>query len=291
MHSEVTITTQDNYPIVATVFKPEGEAKGAVVIAPAMSVPQSYYANFAQWLAQQGYLALTFDYRGIGRSAPKSLKRFKADIQTWAEQDCAAILDYLNESVSQKSDASKTLLWIGHSLGGQIIGMIPNCHLISKAITVASGNGYWKITANNKKLASLWLWYIAVPLALLFCSYFPGKKLRKVGDLPSGVIQQWRQWCLSKGYLMDNVNQEICQRYDDIQFPMTFYALADDDMLSYQSIKSAHNFYKNAPRQLVEVRPEDHNIKRIGHMGFFRQQFADVLWPKFIGSELTIANG
>ena len=47
----------------------------------------------------------------------------------------------------------------------------------------------------------LWLWYVAVPVATALCGYFPGKRLRKVGDLPAGVIAQWRRWCLSPDYV------------------------------------------------------------------------------------------
>ena len=33
-----------------------------------MGVTQSFYARFAEWLAARGYLAATFDYRGIVQS-------------------------------------------------------------------------------------------------------------------------------------------------------------------------------------------------------------------------------
>ena len=45
-----------------------------VVISPgAMGVCQDDYFAFAQYFAEQGYAALTLDYRGTGYSAPASL--------------------------------------------------------------------------------------------------------------------------------------------------------------------------------------------------------------------------
>jgi predicted alpha/beta hydrolase len=44
------------------------------MIVPAMGVGQTYYAPFARWLAREGYLAVTFDFRGIGASQHGSLR-------------------------------------------------------------------------------------------------------------------------------------------------------------------------------------------------------------------------
>jgi hypothetical protein len=48
-----------------------------------MGVTQSFYAPLARWLAGQGYLAITFDYRGIGESAPPTLRGFGATLTDW----------------------------------------------------------------------------------------------------------------------------------------------------------------------------------------------------------------
>lgn len=281
MEEDVVIKTADGVSISLSRFKPAGETSGNIIIAAAMGVPQKFYRDLARWLAQSGYSVVTFDYRGMGRSAPPNLNGYQADIRDWAELDCAAVIDYVHEQ-----NNSLPLYWIGHSLGGQIIGLIPNCHRINKAITIASGNGYWRYTV--RKSASLWMWYIIVPVLSLFCGHFPGRKLGIVGDLPMGVIHQWRQWCLSERYLLDNVEESIRERYDKVQFPITFYALADDEMLSYRAIKSVHGFYPSSPRQLHLLQPSDFDVKRIGHFGFFRQQFADRLWESLLKSELSV---
>src|SRR2546428_12189570 len=110
------IVTADGCAIVARFFAPRGPIKGAVLIVPAMGASQNYYEPFAAWLADQGFLAATFDYRGTGLSLRESLRGFDADIVDWARLDCAAMVESLSDKVHDRP-----LYWIGHSLGGQIL--------------------------------------------------------------------------------------------------------------------------------------------------------------------------
>ena len=87
---EFALVAPDGYRLAATEYRASGTARGAVLIVGAMAVPQSFYADIARWLADQGWQVITLDYRGIGRSAPPSLKGFDADILTWAREDCGA---------------------------------------------------------------------------------------------------------------------------------------------------------------------------------------------------------
>src|SRR5437868_1080210 len=113
------IVTGDGHRIRACFFRPAGEPKGLALIVPAMGTPQTYYQRFAQWLAAQGYVAATFDYRGTGLSRAGSLRGFDADIFDWARLDCAAMVGALGDA-----HPSLPLYWIGHSLGGQILGLV-----------------------------------------------------------------------------------------------------------------------------------------------------------------------
>jgi len=159
---------------------------GAILIVSAMAVPQSFYADLARWLAGQGWQVVTFDYRGMGDSAPRTLRGFETDVLTWARQDCAAALAF-----TRRLAAGRPLIWIGHSLGGQIFAMTPGNEAVAAAVTVASGVGYWRDNAYPLRRYSWWLWHLIAPVATAICGYFPGRALRIVGDLPQGVIRQW----------------------------------------------------------------------------------------------------
>ena len=111
-----------------------------MLVVPAMGVTQAYYAPFAEWLAAQGFLVATFDYRGIGQSRHGRLRRLKVDLLDWARQDCAAMIDAVTPAHRRQS----RLYWVGHSLGGQILPFVPNRERVSRVVTVATGSGYWR---------------------------------------------------------------------------------------------------------------------------------------------------
>src|SRR5262245_40494992 len=192
-----TIRLQGSASLALRTFEPAGTPRAAIVLPSAMGVTQSYYSRFAEWLAARGYLAATFDYRGIGQSAPPTLRGFEIDIRDWATQDCAAVIDFMKAQAP-----SVPLYWVGHSLGGQLLGLIPNREHIDRAITIATGNGYWLENSWQTRRFVWWLWFVVAPLALRAVGYFPGKRLRKVGDLPRGVMAQWRRWCLNREYVV-----------------------------------------------------------------------------------------
>ncbi len=73
-------------------YYPPGEARGAVLIVPAMGVEQRFYTAFATWLAERGYLTVTFDYVGMGKSRAGSLRGLEVDVLAWGNHDCSAML-------------------------------------------------------------------------------------------------------------------------------------------------------------------------------------------------------
>lgn len=268
------VTLRDGTSLVVRTFRATDSPKAAVIIPSAMGVAQKFYTQFAQWLAEQGYHVTTFDYRGIGFSAPRSLRGYAVNIFDWARQDCATVIDMVKSEVPDLP-----LHWIGHSLGGQLIGLIPNRDRIDRVITVATGTGYWLENTWRTKSVVWWLWFISVPLALRVAGYFPGKRLRKVGDLPFGVMQQWRRWCLNREYVVGAEGDEVRADYASVRTPMLSLSFTDDEMMSAKGIKSLHGLYANAPVEYRRIAPREVGARHIGHFGFFRPQFERTLWP------------
>jgi predicted alpha/beta hydrolase len=272
--SHQTITMPDGIALVFRTFRGSGAPKAAVIVPSAMGVAQKFYTQFAQWLAGQGYHVTTFDYRGIGCSAPRSLRGYAMNIFDWARQDCAAIIDRVK---AQSPDLP--LYWIGHSLGGQLLGLIPNRDRIDRIVTVVTGTGYWLENTWRTKSVVWWLWYVVTPLALRLAGYFPGKRLRKVGDLPHGVMAQWRRWCLNREYVVGAEGEQVREAYASVRTPMLSLSFTDDELMSARGIKSLHGLYVNAPVEYRRIAPPEVGVKRIGHFGFFRPQFEQTLWP------------
>lgn len=275
------VETKNGYILSSTFYFPDGELKGAVLIVPAMGVTQKYYVSFASWLTTQGYLVATFDYSGTGLSQSNNLRDTSVTISDWANFDCTAMI----EAISVKA-GEKALYWIGHSLGGQILGMVPNLNPITKVINIASGSGYWLENVPSLKWRAWWLWYIVAPLATKIYGYFPGKRLRKVGDLPGGVMNQWRKWCINPEYMIGVEGIETRDRYKAVVTPISSFSFTDDELMSKKNIDSLNSFYVTSQIKTNRITPEDVGVKHIGHFGFFKEKFQDSLWSNYLLQEL-----
>jgi len=279
---ERDVITEDGTPLAARFYSATAPARGAVFIVPAMGVPQSYYGAFATWLASEGFHVATFDYRGMGRSRRGPLRGVKADIITWAEQDTQAVLAQL---VARSGGLPVT--WIGHSLGGQIIPFVLGRTAVDKIITIATGSGYWRENAPQLRRKVWLLWWGLAPLATPLFGYFPGKRLGMVGDLPAGVIRQWRKWCLDPEYAVGD-GEATRARFAAVTTPITAFSFTDDEMMSGESIASIHAFYFNAPKTMHRFAPDQLGVKRVGHFGFFREEMKGILWEGRLREELAI---
>lgn len=276
---DVTIDTADGTPIAARWYTP-AEPRGAVLIVPAMGVPQSYYAPFATWLASEGFVVATYDYRGTGRSRHGSLRAVDANVITWAEQDTAAVLREL-------ATRGLPITWIGHSLGGQIVPFVPGHEQVAKIITVATGSGYWRENAEPLRRKVWIFWWLAVPLLTPLFGYFPGKRLGMVGDLPRGVIRQWRSWCLHPEYALGD-GAHVRDKFASVTTPITSFSFTDDEMMSEANTASIHSFYTRSPRTLRRLSPEEVGVERVGHFGFFKEAMRGPLWEGRLRRELAV---
>lgn len=255
---------------------PQGPAKAAVLIAGAMGVKQDYYDEFARWLAAQGYAALSFDYRGMGESLPagRSLRGFRADLFDWA-RDIDAAIDAL---LARHPDAP--LLVVGHSLGAQLLGLLRHRDRIAGLVSVAAGSGYWRDNAPQLKRIVLYFWHVLVPVAVAIAGYFPGKRIGKVGDLPRGVVMQWRRWCMHPRYHVGAEGEPVRQQFAGARFPVVALSITDDELMTERGTRVLIDCYENAPREIQRIAPADVGASRIGHFGFFRRQFEPTLWRR-----------
>ena len=257
---------------------PEKTVHGTVVVGAAMGVPQAYYADFARWLAAQGWQVVTFDYRGSGASTPttphQGLRGFQANLFDWA-RDYEAVVDW-----AATLQPGQPLYAIGHSLGAQLPGMLRNGHKLSGLLGVAAGSGYWKQNAPQLRRRVPFMWYFLVPVTTRLFGYFPGKRLGAVGDLPTGVIRQWRKWCLHPQYSAGAEGGAVRQSYEQVQFPVLSLSIQDDEMMTEAGILSLMNLYANAPRRMLRVAPQDVGVRRIGHLGAFRREHVAGMWPR-----------
>lgn len=253
-------------------------AEKVVIMAPAMAVPQSYYHDFCQWLAQQGYHVLSFDYYAIGASQGEQLRQVDSNITDWARYDAQAVLNYaLNQF-------TVPVVWFAHSIGGQLFGMLEGHEQVERMVTVATGTGYWRDTKPSLKYKSWVLWHGIVPWLLPLVGYFPGARLGIVGNVPRSAMAQWRKWCLHPDYLVGAEN--LYQRYAEVSTPIISLAFSDDELLTPRNITAMHDFYANAPQRRHFVAPAQLEVEAIRHFSLFRPR-AQSIWEKLLAPQLT----
>ncbi len=275
--NQVKIAALDGYPLGATLRSPVGKPLGVIQIQSGTGIPQELYWPFAEYLTARGYVTVTFDYRGINQSSPDTLKGFEAKITDWGRLDMAGVFDWV---LDLYPDLKKIV--IGHSMGGQMLGLMHNNHAIDQAIFIASCTGYWRDFQNPiRRLMPLWIF--AMTWSTKVYGYATAKKLRQGENLPGGVALQFANWCANPGYFQDDLERGTVPLYfDQYQGPLTSIQITDDPMANEVTANKLLTFYPNAQKTVQRIAPGDLGAKKIGHTGYFSRRFRDDLWAQLI---------
>ena len=134
--TRLQIPSSDGYALEATRFVPSGASRGVVLMHSATATPQTFYADFAGYLAQEGFETITYDYRGIAGSAPLRMRGFRASMSDWALKDGEGVQRWAFDSYPDTP-----VLAVGHSFGGHVIGLADSSRHLTAAAMVASHAG------------------------------------------------------------------------------------------------------------------------------------------------------
>lgn len=266
----IELITDDGFLLGARLFTPAGEARGTIVIHGATAVPQTYYAPFAAYLAGRGLRVLTYDYRGIGASRPSSLRGLSATMTDWARHDARAALGHAH-------GWDEPVAVVGHSFGGQIIGLIDELRDVAAAVLVGAQlgwYGHWPGALDRARLSLMW--HGLVPALTGLFGYLPGAAGLGT-DLPAGVAREWARWCSDTDYLM-SFHPDARERFARFDRPTAVYSFTDDDFAPEPAVEQ---LLAHMPRENVthlRLSPRDLELGPIGHFGWFRRRFRDALW-------------
>ncbi|SHI19571.1 alpha/beta hydrolase family protein [Ferrimonas marina] len=268
----------DGQPLAATWHHPETAPKGGFLLASALGVPRTYYQVFADYLAEKGYLVLTFDYRGISESRYSSQHPQLAQMRSWGQLDMPTAFRALNQKL-----ADKPLHFVGHSCGGQLLGLMPEAGQFKTATLVASGVPYWR--SYGWRGLRMWLnWHVFLPL-LSLGKLFPA---RKVGlsnnDIPSGIVREWARWGRDPNYLFGDQHDLPLEGYQALTLPMLCYGFADDNLAPPATVLDLSDRYTNTFQESRIVSGDKlAQTGGLGHNGFFRPDRGRPLWPEMLG--------
>jgi predicted alpha/beta hydrolase len=264
--SELSIAARDGYPLAATRHSASGEPRATVLIASATAVPRGFYSRFATFLAESGFDVLTFDCRGIGGSRPKSLRGFPGRMRDWASLDVSAAVDF-----AASLNPGKPLVYVGHSFGGQALGLLPNSNKVSRALLVASQVGYWRyvVPATERYRVYVLLRFVG-PLVARAFGYLPGSI--GLGDgLPRDAFLEWAGWCLKPNYLFDDPTLDTLANYPRYAGAMRAIGIADDPWATPPAIARLLQGYSGTKPEHLTLKPSSIGASKIGHFGYFRQ--------------------
>jgi len=279
---DILVPAADGYSLAATLFLPRGPKRYAVLINSATAVPRKIYRSFATHLAQRGAAVLTYDYRGIGGSRqkqvlgynrPKSLVGFKASMADWALLDVTGAVSWMRERYQ-----NLPLNYVGHSFGGQALGLLSNNAEVSRALFVASQAAYWKLmTAPERYRVWAYLNLVGVPLTNTL-GYAPGWS--GIGeDLPKEVFLQWARWVMKPRYLFDDASLVgRVTNFSNYQGKLRALCFADDPWATREAVELLCAGFEAIAPEILTIAPADIGVKKIGHFGFFRSDHRDTLW-------------
>ncbi len=266
----VEFAARDGFRLGGTLYRPAQPNGRAVLVNSAVGVRQQYYSGFAAFLEERGFTVLTYDYRGIAASRHGPLRALPARIRDWAQLDAAAALDEL-----ARAAPGAKLLAVGHSFGGNGLGLVPGNERYAGALFVGVQSGYWRHWSGTGRAGMWFLTHLMLPGISALLGYVPAQVFGQGEDLPAGVAAEWAAWCRDPHYAAGAVGGE---GYANFKAPIRSYWIADDSYAPRAATEAILREYANAKSELVAVDPASHGGGRIGHFGFFRARFRDTLW-------------
>ena len=118
----VSFTTQDGVEITG---RPFGEGQTGVVLSHMYPADQSSWWEFGQSLAESGYMALTFDFRGYGDSGGRK------DIEV-IDRDVEAAMEYL------RAEGASRIFLAGASMGGTASLKVAARHNVAGVVSLSA---------------------------------------------------------------------------------------------------------------------------------------------------------
>lgn len=272
INKEVKLETKDGLFLLATVYSPTTPARAGVVINSATAVRQGYYQKFAQFLADNGFQVVTYDYRGIGGSAINNSRDKRLTMENWGSQDLASIINWVSHHYPE-------LDWhcIGHSVGGQILGLAPNNTVFNSVYCVSAQSGYWAHWLGESKARMFAMWYAVVPALSTLFGKVPGLFLGGE-SLPEHIAKQWAYWGRHPDYIVDKQKRPMRDGFQQMHCEMKFMLVDDDlDFAPPAAVRSLASFYSNAKVDIEVI--DTHSLgSKLGHFGFFRDKHKSSLW-------------
>ena len=268
----VCIPAADGHPLGGRVYEPIGPTDATILALPGIGVPQRVFRHVGDWLAQRGVRVVSVDYRGIGESASQD-GGATASLSTWALADAVGALRFVRDQYAT------TPVLLGHSFGGQALGIAEELHEVRAAIFVGSQLGHPQHWDGLGRLKVELLWRALLPVTTRFFDPIPKWVVGE--ELPGGVAREWLSWGRSDDWLMTYI-EGADARYARFSHPILAYAISDDDIAPPRAVDDLLRRFANADVRRVDITPEALGSSNIGHVGLFRPTNTARVWEHWL---------
>ncbi len=258
--------------LTATAFTPSIPNGRSLLISVATGMKQSFYYKFAAYCAELGYHAYTYDYSDIGLSKHGDIRTSDTSYATWGMEDYPAMVGFIRQA-----HPDQPLYVIGHSFGGNCLGMTGASLDVAAFVTVASQQGYWRGFTGWHKYRAWFVFAVSMPLLTKLFGYFPSKTHGLGEDLPTNVSRDWSEVILNEKGVTGMVKSGVSY-FPRLTQNMLVISIDDDENAPKQAVDNLAAAYSSANIERLHILPRDANADSIGHLNFFRSQFKDSLW-------------
>lgn len=268
MAQALGLQAADGYALAAEIF-PAAQPQACVVLASALGVPRRFYAAFAQGLADHGISVLTLDWRGSGESRSGPVRGRQMRMADWGRLDLEAALNYALDQVHPE------VFVLGHSAGGQLLGLAPSASRLRGAVLVAASAPHRRHYPARSWPKLLLTWYGFAPLLGRLDEY-PAKRLG-LGSTPvaGGVVREWARWARSPDYLFSPSFGLPLLGYRSFTQPLLAWGFDDDDYATPAALEALLQQFPRARQEYQILQVQNHGP--LGHFGLFRPQH-QALW-------------
>ncbi|MBO0934554.1 alpha/beta hydrolase family protein [Fibrella aquatilis] len=270
------VRSLDGYPLGVTLFAAP-QPRAVLLVNTAVGISQRYYRPFAQYMAQHHFTTITYDYRGVGKSAPPRLTVDFAGGFRQLVTDTECLMQY-----AQSQCPGLPLGLIGHSIGGILPLLTPENRKLDAMFTVGTqmayppdfGPGWW----DNVKLR--FQWFMLMPLLTRCYGYFPGERL-KLGfaDIPAQFVHEIAMRRHYENIFDFLAELNLPSHHLNLICPTLAFSATDDPLCTPMAMTRLYSQLANAPVQYQRLNPADIGADSIGHTRFFRRDLGRVLWP------------
>jgi predicted alpha/beta hydrolase len=276
----------DGVALAAHWHRPPHNAPHAVaVVHAATGVPQGFYRGFAQWLASRGYAVLTYDYRGIGLSRRGPIRAETAAMRTWAQQDMSAALAEASAMRTTPQGQRLPLLHVGHSFGGNALGLAKDFEQADAVLTVASQSGDWRLWPGVHRGMTWLFFHVMLPAIAHTFGHAPSWALGSgsAQPLPKQVALEWARWGRRRGFLFTDPTLPEAHHLRRYTGVVHIWNVSDDWTYGPPgAVNGLAAQFSNARVTRHTLAPADIGFKHIGHFGLFRREVGALAWPRLI---------